>query len=122
MDDYNDRFHHWRHGADGGVALHLVAPKVFWSLAQRSKSGLAMRQVWDGADISVNMTSGPGSPCSVKVRYTSYAVAARQYYRPWHFTQQWPTMHPCMAAEVQQHLLKTTISAEFELRCAFSRQ
>lgn len=50
--EHNDKFHHWQGGQDGGMVAQLEEPKLFWCCTQRG--GLAMRQVWDGGDITVH--------------------------------------------------------------------
>ena len=51
VEEHNNKFHHWHQGQDGGVAIQMEEPKLFWCLVRSSMSDLAMRQVSDGGDI-----------------------------------------------------------------------
>ena len=56
VEEHNNKFHHWHQGQDGGVAIQLEEPKLFWCLVRSSMSDLAMRQVLDGGDIVAQFT------------------------------------------------------------------
>lgn len=60
------QFHHWPDGAAGVIVATLAAPQLYHAQALSDSSGasLALRHVWDGADIAVTVSK---QPCRMQV-------------------------------------------------------